>query len=183
MMRKSPVFGLILLVVMGCGSSDEDESTLVGSWEIVSIGDQPLSSVASLLSFALSFAFGFEEEGQIQGIETKIAANEVVFAADGSYSLNLGFESLVNKRDGVLATLRQTFTTNGKYTLSGSTLSFVAEEENVILEPKDVWDSLNYTVERSPIFIEEATWSLAGDTLTLSSTGVTGTIVLTRRAE
>ena len=183
MMRKSPVFGLILLVVMGCGSSDEDESTLVGSWEIVSIGDQPLSSVASLLSFALSFAFGFEEEGQIQGIETKIAANEVVVAADGSYSLNLGFESLVNKRDGVLVTLRQTFTTNGKYTLSGSTLSFVAEEENVILEPKDVWDSLNYTEERNPISIEEATWGLSGDTLTLSSTGVTGTIVLTRRAE
>ncbi len=184
MLRKTlVVFVVILLVVMGCGSSDEDESTLVGSWEIVSIDEQPLSTVASLLTFALSFAFGFEEEGQIQGIETKIAKNDVVFATDGSYSLNLGFESVVNKGDGVFVTLRQTFTANGKYTLSGSKLSFVAEEEKVILEPKDVWDSLNYTEEQSVISIEEATWNLSGDTLTLTSTGVTGTIVLMRRAE
>ena len=183
MMRKSSVIVVILLVVMGCGGGDEDESTLVGSWEIVSIGDQPLSSVAGLLTIALSFAFGLEEEGQIQGIETKIAENEVVFAADGSYSLNLGFESIVNKGNGVIVTLRQTFTTNGKYTESGSTLSFIAEEEKVILEPKDVWDSLNYTEEGSLISIEEATWSLSGDSLTLRSTGVTGTIVLMRRAE
>jgi hypothetical protein len=183
MMKKSPVFALILLVVIGCGSSDEDEPTLVGSWEIVSIDDQPLSSVASLLTFALSFAFGFGTEGQIQGLETKITENEVVIAADGSYSLNLGFESTVTKSDGVLVTLRQIFITNGKYTLSGSTLSFVVEEETVILEPKDVWDSLNYTEEHSPISIEETTWSLSGDTLTLRSTGATGTIVLMRRAE
>ena len=183
MMKKSPVFALILLVVIGCGSSDEDEPTLVGSWEIVSIDDQPLSSVASLLAFALSFAFGFDERGQIQGLETKIAENEVVFAVNGSYSLNLGFESAVTKSDGDLVTLRQIFITNGKYTLSGSTLSFVVEEETVILEPKDVWDSLNYTEEHSPISIEETTWSLSGDTLTLRSTGATGTIVLMRRAE
>ena len=183
MMRKSSVIVVILLVVMGCGSSDEDESTLVGSWEIVSIGDQPLSSVASLLTFALSFAFSFGEAGQVQGINTNIAENEVVFAADGSYSLNLGFESIVTKGDGVLVTLKQTFTTNGKYTQSGSTLSFIAEEEKVILEPKDVWDSLNYTEQQSPISIEEATWSLSGDSLTLRSTGATGTIVLMRRAE
>ena len=183
MMRKSPVFGLILLVVMGCGSSDEGEATLVGSWEIVSIDDQPLSAVANLLTFALSFAFSFQEEGQVQGIETKIGENEVVFAADGSYTLVLGFEWAVTKSDGVLVTLKQTFATNGKYTQSDSQLSFVAEEEKVILEPKDVWDTLNYTEEQSPISIEEATWSLSGDTLTLRSTGVTGTIVLMRRDE
>ena len=184
MMRKFPVFVLILLVVMGCGSSDEDEPTLVGSWEIVSIDDQPLSSVASVLTFALSFAFGFGTEGQIQGLETKITENEVVIAADGSYSLNLGFESTVTKSDGVLVTLRQIFITNGKYTLSGSTLSFVVEEEKVIREPKDVWDSLlNYTGEQSSMSIGETTGSLSGDMLTLRSTRSTGTIVLMRRAE
>ena len=51
MRKTSPVFVVILLVVIGCGSSDEDESTLVGSWEIVSIGGQPLSTVASLFAF------------------------------------------------------------------------------------------------------------------------------------
>ncbi len=86
------VFVVILLVVMGCGGSDEDESTLVGSWEIVSIDEQPLSTVANLFTFALSFALGFEEEGQIQGIETKIAKNDVVFATDGSYSLRTCFK-------------------------------------------------------------------------------------------
>ena len=183
MMQKSSVIVVILLVVMGCGSSDEDESTFVGSWEIVSIDDQPLSSVASLLTFALSFAFSFGEAGQVQGIDTKIGENEVVFAADGSYSLNLGFESIVNKGNGDIVTLSQTFATRGKYTRSGSQLSFVAEEEEVILAPKDVWDSLNYTEARSPIPIEEATWSLSGDSLILRSTGATGTITLMRRDE
>lgn len=181
MMRNSSVIVVILLVVMGCGSSDEDEPSLIGSWEIVSIDDQPLSAVANLLTFALSFAFGVQ--GQVQGIDTKIAENEVVFAADGSYSLILGFESAVTKSDGVLVTLKQTFATNGKYTQSGSQLSFVAEKERVILEPKDVWDTLNYGEEQSPISIADATWSLSGDTLSLRSTGVTGTIVLMRRAE
>ena len=183
MMRKSSVIVVILLVVMGCGGSDEDESTLVGSWEIVSVDDQPLSSVASLLTFALSFAFSFGEAGQVQGIDTKIGENEVVFAADGSYSLNLGFESIVNRGNGDIVTLNQTFTTRGKYTQSGSQLSFVAEVEEVILEPKDVWDSLNYTEAVSPISVEEAAWSISGDMLTLRSTGVTGTIVLMRRNE
>ena len=183
MMRKSSVTVVILLVVMGCGSSDEDDPSLVGSWEIVSIDDQPLRSVASLLTFALSFAFGFEGEGQVQGIDTTIVENEVVFAADGSYSLNLGFESIVNKGNGDIVTLSQTFTTRGKYTQSGSQLSFVAEEEKAMYEPKDVWDSLNYTEAGSPISIEKAAWSISGDTLTLRSTGVTGEIVLMRRDE
>lgn len=183
MMRKSSVIVVILLVVMGCGNSDEDESTFVGSWEIVSIDDQPLSSVANLLAFALSFAFSFEEAGQVQGIDTKIGANEVVFADDGSYSLTLGFETIVDKGNGDIVTLSQTFSANGEYTQSGSQLSFVAEEETAVYEPRDVWDSLNYTEAGSPISIEEAAWSISGDTLTLRSTGVTGEIVLMRRDE
>ena len=181
MMRISSVIVVILLVVMGCGGGEEDDPSLIGSWEIVSIDDQPLSAVANLLTFALSFAFGVQ--GQVQGIDTKIAENEVLFTADGSYSLILGFESAVTKSDGVLVTLKQTFATNGEYTQSGSQLTFVAEEEKVTLEPKDVWDTLNYGEEQSPISITEATWSFSGDALTLRSTAPTGTFVLMRRAE
>ena len=76
MMRNSSLIVVILLVVMGCGGGEEDDPSLIGSWEIVSIDDQPISAVANLLTFALSFTFG--AQGQVQGIDTKIAGNEVV---------------------------------------------------------------------------------------------------------
>ena len=132
MRKTSPVFVVILLVVIGCGSSDEDESTLVGSWEIVSIGGQPLSTVASLFAFFLSLSPAFEAEGQIEGIESRVIKNDFVFAADSSYSSTVGFEWTVNKNNGASITLRRTSTSKGKYTLSGSKISLDAEEEDVI---------------------------------------------------
>ena len=172
MIRKMlPLFAAILLVMIGCGGDEEEpepmvqepsKEDLVGSWEIVSIDGETPDEFASSI---------FGEDG----IEAKATKKDYVFVADSSWYANLGFQGEADLGSGLSVTFGITFALKGKYTVSVSKLSSVLEEVNVTLEPRDLWESLGVTEKaveqelRGDIFsIENATWSLAGNTLTLT---------------
>ena len=171
MWKMLPLFAMILLVIIGCGGDEEEpeptvegpsKEDVVGSWEIVSIeGDTPDELAASILGG--------------DGVETKATKKDYVFVADSSWYSNLGFQGEADLGSGISVTFGLTFAVKGKYTVSGSKLSSVLEDVNVTLEPKDLWESIGITEEaieqelRSDIFnTENYTWSLSGNTLTLT---------------
>ena len=157
-------------IFLSCGGDEEkpepDEPSkedIIGSWEIVSIdGETPDELAASLL-------------GE-DGVETKATKKDYVFVADSSWYANLEFQGEIDLGDGVSVTFGMTFTVKGKYTVSGSKLSFVNEEVNVILNPKDLWESIGIAESALEqefrrdfhLNIDNATWSLSGNTLTLT---------------
>ena len=166
-------------IFLSCGGDEEkrepeepSREDIIGSWEIVSIdGETPDELAASL--------FGEDE------VETKATKKDYVFVADSSWYANLGFQGEIDLGNGLSVTFEMNFAINGKYTVSGSKLSFVYESVNVILEPKDLWESIGITENdleqqfRSDFLfdIESGTWSLSGNTLTLTNNGGNKTVL------
>ena len=166
-------------IFLSCGGDEEKQNPeeplkedLIGSWEIVSIdGETPDELAASL--------FGEDE------VETKATKKDYVFVGDSSWYANLGFQAEVDLSSGLAVTFEMNFAIEGKYTVSGSKLSFVYENVNVILKPKDLWESIGITEKdfeqqfRSDFLfdIDSATWSLSGNTLTLTSNAGNKTVL------
>ncbi len=166
MMQKTLLFATILLFMIGCGGDEEEatveEPSLVGSWVIESLNGETLDEfAASILSQ--------------DGIETRATQKDYVFVADSSWYANLGFQGEIDLGSGLSFTIGVTFALKGNYTVSGSRLSSVLEEVNVTLEPRNLWELIGVTGEaieqalRGYIFsAENETWSLLGNTLTLT---------------
>ena len=173
--RENFIIALILIglaVFLSCGGDEEvpsgpSKEDLVGSWEIISIdGENPETY----------FDLGQDEDG----VESRVSKNDYAFVANNSFFINFGFETVDDLGDGISLTSEMTISVKGSYIVSGSSLSLFLEEVNVRLEPNDFWQSVGVTEEALEkelardrfLDVENSTWILTGNTLTLTSDDV-----------
>lgn len=184
------VTALFIVSVIGCGADDEKDTADVmldfvdTTWQIGTIDGAKFEDLFTLQ----------DPEPEFE-TESMLAANSWVFNADGSFTGALEF-ILTEKYSDPVSSMTQkiTITSEGTYTANDSTLTITKSDLKVdvvvTLEPKAVWEQQiqGKTVEElqndfaeetkrgfgstaSAVLFKEGvgyTWSLAGDTLTLS---------------
>ena len=159
---------LFLSMMTGCGGDEtkppdpdpdpDAAESLVGTWKVDRINDQSLADYFSTPE---------------AGIQAEVTANEWVFASEGWFAHSIGFKFRSDLGDGVSLTLSMASSIKGKYTVEGQRLSQVIEDVSVTLSPKDTWEALGvseeaYAKDLRKDILESGTWSLLGDTLTLT---------------
>ena len=177
------LIGIMLLGIVGCGSEPEElteEKTedptvelsvpllsnedLLGSWEVVSIhGKTPQVHLQSL---------------EQDGVTVEVRQFNCVFAADASWTWNLGLEYALDLPELPPAKVEAIGVWSGTYVIENLTLSFVTTEETISIkpEPKNFLEVLGMAEDREAkeAFIKDvgpitgkSTYTKQGDTLTL----------------
>ena len=180
------LIGMMLLSVVGCGEDSEkpivlaEEKTveptvepsvpllsneeLLGSWEVVSIhGKTPQVHLQSL---------------EQDGVTVEVRQFNCVFAADASWTWNLGLEYALDLPELPPAKVEAIGVWSGTYIIKDLTLSFVTTEETVSIkpEPKNFLEVFGMAEDREAkeAFIKDvgpiagkSTYTKQGDTLIL----------------
>lgn len=187
------LIALLSISAIGCGGDEEEpenekkpEATkepsaedLVGSWAVVSIGGESVQETVDLF-----------DEDEVK-LSLEIISNNFVFAANSSWAWTFGVQISIDlPAEGIVQKLKERRTLKGTYAVSGSTLSLILDSVDVKYEPRAAIVKILDITEEQLVIIEEneeeeltsdfgaidnATYSIQGNTLTLTSSDGKGT--------
>ena len=164
--------GLILSVmIVGCGGDEEkmepksaepasNPEELIASWTVVSFNGNTLENI-----------FSDSDIGDEEAVE--ILQNDFVFTADNLWRWDLQAKFPFETIDGTIEELTETWMVKGTYTVSGSTLKTQTTDSKITHEPESLLEPFKVPAEEEEestlVLPENLTWTIDGDTLTLTS--------------